>query len=411
MNFVSQKKSPKKRVLVLASTFPRWKNDTTPSFILELEKRLGNDFKILILVPHYKGAKTYQEMEGIFVHRFLYFFPEKFQKLCYDGGILPNIKKNKFLIVQAGTLLFCELIAAIKIIKNNNIQLIHAHWIIPQGIIAYILKKIYKIPYIVTVHGGDIYGLQNKFLLSMKKVILENAEKITVVSSAIKSEMLYKINPGLPIDVISMGVDSSLFHPHKYNQSIKEKYQINGPFLLFVGRLAEKKGILYLLQAMPVIIKNFPEIKLFVIGEGTIESQLRQYVLKAGIGKNIIFAGPLPNQELPEYYATADIFIGPSIKTKDGDTEGLGLTFIEASFSGCVAVGTNTGGISDVIKNNETGFLVPEKNPEKIADVVIHILKNPSLLKEMKKNSRLNTVKKFDWEIITEKYKQIYLNA
>src|SRR3990167_7699194 len=126
----------KKRILVLTSTFPRWKNDHTPPFIFELEKRLVKDFEIHILAPHYQGAKKEEMMEGLHIHRFQYFWPVNLQKLCYEGGILPNLKKNKLLYIQALSLILFELIAAIKIVKKEKINLIHAHWIIPQGIVA-----------------------------------------------------------------------------------------------------------------------------------------------------------------------------------------------------------------------------------------------------------------------------------
>src|SRR5947209_1033664 len=110
---------PKKKILALASTFPRWKNDTTPPFVLELEKRLSKDFEIFVLAPHFTGAKKYEEIDNLKIYRFQYFWPAKYQKLCYEGGILPNIMKNKFLLFQGITLILFEFIAAMKIIKKE----------------------------------------------------------------------------------------------------------------------------------------------------------------------------------------------------------------------------------------------------------------------------------------------------
>ncbi len=397
-----------KKILVLASTFPRWKNDTTPPFVLELEKRLANDFNLFVLAPHFSGAKKKETIENLYVTRFQYFWPANLQKLCYGGGIMPNLKKNKLLYIQAITLLFFEFIAAIKIIKKKKIHLIHAHWIIPQGVIAVLIKKLFGIPYIVTTHGGDIYGLQNSIMKYIKKAVLENAKQITVVSTAIKEEILTTINSKLNITVISMGVDAKLFNPDKYDETLKKKYNIQGPFLLFVGRLADKKGVEYLLKAMPQIVKEFPKTKLLIVGEGTIEEKLQKLSHKLNLAENVFFVGALPNTELPKYYGTADIFIGPSIKTHDGDTEGLGLTFVEASFAGCIPIGTDIGGISDVIKDNESGFLINEKDPQSIAHLVIKLLKNDKLRNTIKKNSRDLTIKQFDWHVITQKYNTIY---
>lgn len=398
-----------KTVLVLASTFPRWKNDTTPPFVLELEKRLAKKFSIFVLAPHYPGAKKKETMEGLQVLRFQYFWPELWQKLCYDGGILPNLKKNKLLLFEAFTFLLFEFVAAAKLIRREHITLIHAHWIIPQGIIALLLYKLFRVPYIVTTHGGDIYGLQNGLLMRMKKQVLQNAKTITVVSTAIKDEIHKKISKDLAIEVISMGVDTKLFHPDKYDKTIKKKYDIDGPFLLFVGRLAEKKGARYLIEAMPDVIKTFPKAKLLIVGEGTLHPELEALVRELNLSDNIIFTGPIANKDLPQYYATANIFIGPSITTKDGDTEGLGLTFIEASLSGSIPIGTHVGGISDVIKNTKTGFLMEEKNPHQISNIIIRLLRNTTLMKELQQNARNYCLKTFDWGIVQKKYAEVYI--
>ena len=125
---------------------------------------------------------------------------------------------------------------------------------------------------------------------------------------------------------------------------------------------------------------------------------------KLVLTENVIFVGAVPNSDLPVYFATADIFIGPSIKTEDGDTEGFGLTFVEAGMSGCLVVGTDVGGISDIVKDGETGFLVPEKSPKAIAEVLIRILQDPTIVYVMKNHAREKMIQQFDWQSIADRY-------
>jgi len=397
----------KKKILVLTSTFPRWRNDTTPPFVFELEKRMVKDFEIHVLAPHFKGAKRFERLEGLKIHRFQYFWPAKLQKLCYEGGILPNLKKNKFLYIQAITLMIFELVSAIRIARKEKINLIHAHWIIPQGIIAVMLKNMFKIPYIITVHGSDAYGLENGFLKKIKQVILTEAKSITVVSNEIKDK-LEKDFKNLKIDTISMGVDSNQFNPNRYDPKIKDEYSISGPFLLFVGRLTEVKGVKYLIKAIPLIVKKNPKVKLLIIGSGTLENELKELTHRLKLDKYIIFIGALTNSDLPKYYATADIFVGPSIKTKGGDREGFGLTFVEAAFSNCIPVGTKIGGIPNIIQNNKTGFMVREKNSQSIAKTVIRLLEDEKLRFNIKNNLRTILVPKYRWETVTQKYLNLF---
>ncbi|MCD4759913.1 glycosyltransferase [archaeon] len=389
----------KKKLLVMASTFPRWKNDTNPPFVYELSRRLVKDFDVTVLAPSFPSSKKFEVMNEMKVYRFRYFI-SKFEKLAGSGGILPTLKKNKLYYFTVPFFFLGEYLAARKLVKEKKFDVIHAHWIIPQGVVAYWLNKKFKIPYVVTTHGGDIFGLQGKILTKIKKKVLKNAKKITVVSSAIKKEINEKISKRLYVEIIPMGVDSKLFNPDKYDESLKEKYRINGPFLLFVGRLAEKKGVKYLIEAMPEIIKNNTKTKLMIIGSGPLEKELKELSKKLKVDKNIIFMGAIQNNELPKYYATADIFIGPSIEAMGGDKEGFGLTFVEAGMSGCQIIATDLNAMEDIIKNNKTGFIVKQKNSKEISEKI-------NQLNGKRLNAREKLIKKFDWRNTSEGYKKI----
>ena len=131
-----------RKILVTATTFPRWKDDTEPGFVFYLSNLLSKKgHKVTALVPHHFNAKRYELMGNIKVYRFPYFYPYKLQKLCYDGGILENMKKSIFAKIQAPFLFLAELINMKKIIQKEKIDLIHAHWILPQGVLAALFKK------------------------------------------------------------------------------------------------------------------------------------------------------------------------------------------------------------------------------------------------------------------------------
>ena len=134
----------KEKVLVIATTFPRWENDTEATFVKDLCIEISKEFEVHVLVPHYKGLKFKEKVGNLYMHRFPYFYPYKYQKLAY-GGILPNLKKNPLLFLQAPFLFISMLINTIKIIKNDRIKVIHAHWFFPQGLIAALCTKYFKI--------------------------------------------------------------------------------------------------------------------------------------------------------------------------------------------------------------------------------------------------------------------------
>src|SRR3989338_2119934 len=190
----------KKKLLVFASTFPRWKDDTNPPFVYELSKRLTNDFDVFVLAPHYKGAKRFEIVDNMKIYRFKYFI-EKYEKLAGSGGILPTLKKNKLFYLQVPFFLTAEYFALKKLVKKIKPDIIHAHWIIPQGFITELVKKTSrkenKVEYVVTSHGSDLMGIKN--LSSIKKFVMNNSKYVTVVSSALKNEVK-KIDENIKVE-------------------------------------------------------------------------------------------------------------------------------------------------------------------------------------------------------------------
>ena len=195
-----------------------------------------------------------------------------------------------------------------------------------------------------------------------------------------------------------MGVSSQQFSPEKCQPDLKKKFGINGPFLLYVGRLTEKKGVSYLIKSMENIVAVMPECKLMIVGSGELDESLRQQVRELNLSENIIFNGAVCNEDMPSYYATADIFISPSLE------EGFGLTFVEAAMSDCVLIGSDVGGVGDIIKHEDTGILVPPKDSGAIADAVICCLQSREKMEKLTANSRKYCIRNFDWPVIVEKY-------
>ncbi len=394
--------SNKPKILVLTSTFPRWDNDTDPPFVYELSRRLTKDFSITILAPHYPGASRHENLEGMEVYRFRYFW-KKYEKLAGQTGILPTLRKHKLYLLVIPFFLSAQLLSLLHLCFRLRPDIIHAHWLIPQGFMAALASICTGIPFIATAHGADVFGLNSWLPERLKAFTLAKAGHITVVSHALYQN-LATTQLHDKLSIIPMGVDSKRFSPALRSPATNRK---NHPELLFVGRLSEKKGVAYLLQAMPQILKAFPRTRLRLVGGGELGEILKKQAEELQLGNNIEFCGAIPNAELPNYYAAADIFIGPSIQATGGDTEGFGLTFVEASLSGCLVIGTRVGGIGDVIKDGETGFLVPEKDSSAIAKKVIYALRHQEEMRAICENAIEQCKDNFDWQVISRKYSDL----
>lgn len=384
----------KAKVLVTASTFPRWSDDTEPRFILDLCKAMKEYCDITVLAPSCPDAKDMEVIEGINVIRYHYFPIHKWETLCYPGAIVPRIKEKKIRILLVPFLFLGLWLKMVKIIREYDV--VHAHWLIPQGIVQSFFKK----KYIVTGHGGDVTSLNKGLIKKLKIRSLRNATRVTVVSKALKGEII-KLVPDLDVYVRSMGCNVKEFSPQYRKQNYF--HQGNKKVVLFVGRLAEKKGVTYLIEAMKAV-----DGKLVIVGKGNLEQELKEQASEQK--DKIAFWGPKTHKELKEIYASADVFVAPSITAKDGDKEGFGLVFLEAMASGLPVVGSNSGGIPEVVIDGKNGLLTEEKNVADIAKKLNTLLENEELYRTLK-NGALETAKKYDYSIIGQEYAQILNNA
>lgn len=397
----------KPKLLVLTSTYPRWKDDTDPPFVYELSKRLISYFDVTVLAPHYPGAKTFEEINGLKIYRYRYFFGG-FEKLAGSTGILPTLKQNKLYWLLVPFFIVSQFFALLSLSRKLRPDIIHAHWVIPQGLISSLAAMFTKVPFVVTAHGADVFGLRSSLMKIVKLFALKRAKSVTVVSSELKTAIERNLGLFNHVQVIAMGVDSKHFTPSKRDSSIKNKICMEGEALIFVGRLSEKKGVSYLIEAMPLVLDEFPNAKLLIIGKGELGGELQARVNSLRLEQSIIFLGAVPNKELHSYYSASDIFIGPSIVSVSGDTEGLGLTFVEAAMSGCLLIGTDVGGIGDIILNNETGFLVPEKDSQALSAKIIYCLRHLKEMGEIKKKACSRCIQKYDWEKVSKRYADLF---
>ena len=403
----------KPKLLVLTTTFPRWANDADPPFVYNLSKRLTQKFDVTVHTPHYPGAKTREFLDGMHIYRFRYNFAP-LEKLAGSTGILPTLRVNKMLYFIVPFLIGCQFFSLLFLVRKLRPNIIHAHWLIPQGLVAIIIKRLFRIPVVVTAHGADIFGLQGMLMSRMKNRICLQADRITVVSRSLKQALKSSLpnqSDDVSMDIIPMGTDATVFSPEKKNDNIRKKYGIKNKILLFVGRLTEKKGVDYLIDAMPMVLKQCTDVQLLIIGNGERASEFRSQAASYGLSAYVHFLGSIPNVELPAYYAVADIFIAPSIIAKGGDREGFGLTLVEAAMSGCLVISTKTGGIEDIIQDGKTGFLVPQKDAKALAEKILYTFAHEDEIDKMREAARIRCIEKFDWSVIAGRYEDLMIQV
>ena len=390
------------RVLHFASSFPREADDLSGIFIKRLAMCTARTFQTYILAPDSIDSQRIEKSDDIVIFRYPYFI-KKYQKLVYRDSILQNLKRSRALYFQVPFFLFFAARFFRRIVDNYRIDLVHAHWIFPQGFIAVLMKKMFALRcrIIITSHGGDIFALRSAFFKKIKRYTLRHCDYINAVSFPIKEKIESDLGITDKTMVIPMGTDYDLF-------TGRTARPLESDYVLFVGRLTEKKGVVYLVDAFARVCKENPSLKLVIIGSGHQKERLRDRVEELGIQTDVIFIDSLPQRQLVPYYQHARIFVGPSIVSSQGDTEGFGLVFVEAMLSRCPIIATRTGGIPDIVTHGETGFLVEQKRADQIADAILTILNDKKVEKKLVKNGFDCARQQFTWSAVEKKFDGLY---
>ena len=370
------------RILCITSNYPRWPGDSTTPFVLHLAQDLQSlGWKVDVLAPHAPGAALQEMLEGVRVERFRYLWPESMQTVCYQGGALINLRKRPLDKLKLPVLVAAEFAATLRRLLSRRYDILHSHWILPQGFTGMLTQRFKPTPHVITVHGGDIFGLQGRVLDAFKRSALYSATAVTVNSSSTQ-RAVEALAPQLRLlEQIPMGVSTLSCSAHD-NESLRlrQAYRADeGPLLVFCGRVVEEKGVANLLEATALLLKRLPSTRTLIVGDGQDRPEMEMLSASLGITRAVTFVGWVDPSRVPAYLMAADIFVGPSKTAANGWIEAQGLTILEAMAVETPVIATRSGGIVDSVFDGDTGLLIEEGAPDQIRDAVIRLCTAPDL--------------------------------
>jgi len=283
-------------------------------------------------------------------------------------------------------------------IREQHPALVHAHFF-NDGLDAVRVGKLLDIPVITTVHGHDITKHENAVAQSAtNRRFFDQVDRIIAVSEFMAKQALERGCPEHKLIQHYIGIDLDKF--------TQPKHESDEPSLLFVGRLVEKKGCTYLLQAMEQLKARFSGLHLTIIGEGDLKASLQQEVISRQL--NVDFAGTATAAEIREHLARCWLFVAPSITAGSGDTEGLGMVFLEAQALQTPVVSFRSGGLVEAVDEGCTALLSDEKDVAGLARNIADLLENSSLRHNMGVAGRQRVEQLFDVRKQCAKLESIY---
>ncbi|MDV3350198.1 glycosyltransferase family 4 protein [Leptolyngbyaceae cyanobacterium CCMR0082] len=387
----------KKHILVLSSVYPLFPDGNHGAFIRETILRLqptGATFSVF--APAYEGGQSY-ELEGVKVYRFRYFW-KRFETLVRDGAP-TKLKRQPFNLIPAVCYVILGTWQLVWLCRKIRPNLLHVHWPFPHGLMAWPASKLFKIPMVFSFHGGELLLAQRfGFVAHILRWLLSHTVGVTTNSSFTKG-LVEKLRP-CPLQVIPYGltVEAKPTEPRAPEQI---------PTLLFVGRLDERKGVCYLLDALAILLTE-RDVRLRIVGTGILETELKEQVQGLALEQQVDFLGFVSKAQLADEYAKCDVFVLPAIVDSKGDTEGLGIVMIEALAHAKPVVATAVGGIPDVIRPGETGCLVPEKNSLALAKAIAELLDRPDWATQLGHQGLADIQTRFNWSSIIAMWQDIY---
>lgn len=405
------------KICLITTAYPDWSEGNTNilrgKFVHDMAKYLVKaGVEVHVVTHHGKITSSIEKKDGVIIHYFHYFFKYKWETLIKGAGIPENIKKIKNLI-QIFFYFSSLLWLSFKVIKNYKIDFINAHWVFPTGYMGLLLKKITGKKLIITAYGAELFpvlaGRMGYLKLFLKKCI-KGADIVAGISPE-TVRAVKKISGRKDIHVIPDGIDISHYKKGLKNIILLKKYNCYcKKVIFFTGRMVERKGHKYLLEAMRYIKNKIPNVKLILGGQGPLMNELTNLRNKWELYDCVEMPGYIAEKDIIPLLQSINLYVLPSCIDKKGDTEGSATAALEAMACGKTALISKIGGNRGAIEEGKGAYYFKPMNARNLADRINMIINNNKLLHKNESMARTYIIKHYSWEKIINRYLDLLKN-
>jgi len=299
----------------------------------------------------------------------------------------------------------------------DGFDIVHTHC--PAfGFTRAVRNRLKNTPHIVTYHC-DTTMSEKMFGVKMPKWVIKGVESMTnayarwilpkvddIINTTESYASTSPVMKKLPHHAVPIGMHFELFDKSREMQNISEATR-DRKQVLFLGRLAANKGIDYLVRAIPLVLKEVPDAKFMICGEGEEKPHVEEFIDSIGVRDHIKFMGKVNLDQMVELYSNSAMFVFPSINR----LEAFGIVQLESMSCYTPVVASNIPGVNNVMDVNESGLLVEPRDVEGLAKAIVKILKDPELAKSMGQRGRQLVETKYNWKTIGDQIENIYKKA
>ena len=291
------------------------------------------------------------------------------------------------------------------VIKRQKARLIHAHFG-TEGVKILPVKRKLKLPLITSFYGVDMSNCaRQRGWQTAYKNLFKYGDLFLAEGNHMRKGLIDLGCPSEKIRIQHIGIDINKFNYRKRELKDKNK-KIK---ILFCGRFIEKKGLIYALKAVKLIIGQYPNLEFRVIGDGELRPDIEAFIKEQNLEKHVTLLGYKLYHVFAQELQKAHILLQPSVTAQNGDSEGGSpVVLLEAQASGLPVISTCHADIPEVVLDGESGFLVPERSPEEIAKKLRALIDNPEMWEELGRNGRAHIEKNYSIYVEVKKLEGIY---
>jgi glycosyltransferase involved in cell wall biosynthesis len=369
-----------------------------------------NGHEVHVLTPHSFNSLAFEQLGGMYVHRFHYFFRDKWETLTYGDGIPQNIRrfKNKLLVPFLGLSFWWH---AVWLVRKYQIEIVNAHWAVPMGYIGLWIRRVTRTKLVITVYGAELFPVMAGRMKLLKPFIARAVNQADIVAGISQAtvQAAQALSGRADIPVIPDGIDTTYYQPGSKNVELLKKYNCTGKkVVFFTGRMVERKGHRYLLEAMKEVQQEIPGAKLILGGKGVLFQDLIRLREALHLQDVIEMPGFIPEDELTALLQSVNLYVLPSCVDSVGDTEGSATAALEAMACGVPAIISYAGGNMGAIREDEGAYYCRPNDASDLADKIIHLLnQSDEEWQETSSRARNYVITHYNWNTIIKRYKEL----
>jgi len=401
-------------ILSLTSSYPRYDGDPTAPFVESITKRVAaRGHRVDLVLPESNKWQRAASDGDVHYHVYRYTPFRSWTPWGFSESLERGVKIKAPLYALAPLVFASAQRAAGAVLAVRRIDVVHAHWLIPNGPIAARVARSHGLPLVLSLHGSDVSVSERvRAIGRVARRTLSQASAVTAPSADLL-ERAHRLGATGDLCLIPYGADvDALTATQDAAERLRARLGLTRDRVVVVGigRFVSVKGFPYLIDAVAQARSTCPELHLVLVGDGDLRTDLAARARAQGVFEHTSFPGMVDRSEVADYLALADLVVVPSINF-EGLVDGLPNVALEAMAAGKPLVATRVGGLPDLVRDEGNGLLVEEKDSGALAGAVVRLARDPRLRTELGASARQEIRTARSWDHVAAQYVDVFERA